>query len=486
MRTLLRLILGLGLTVTVAPAQELHGWWRTVVVQNEQSAGFFIHLGADENGARVAHLTVPVSHARDVLLGPYTATDSTLTLTDHSWELSIAAEGTVLEGAFPPSLVGDAEIAVRFERADAPDPPPVLSPAAEPPAPAWTAHVDSEVWAGLAYDRRLDLLFVGTDDGRVSSFQGRTGEADWSKEFDAPIRATPTLHDGRLYVATDLALHVLEARTGDRIWSAAFDQPLVPHLAIYEPNTRWDHYGSAAAIDKDLVVIGARDGCMYALARGSGARRWRTCTEDIITTTPAITGHAVFFGGFDGSAYALSREDGTQLWKYDSGAPIPRDAVLAGDTVLFGSRSANLLALHAATGEQTWRYSLWSSWVDATPVVRDGVIYLGSSDLLRVLSLDAKTGKERWSSPAPGWTWARVAVSPDAVYAGSVGAQEPFSSREGGLLSLDRQTGALRWIFRPEHAEDSRMFGFGADAVIGDGRLFAVDLEGVVYAFDVR
>ena len=53
------------------------------------------------------------------------------------------------------------------------------------------------------------------------------------------------------------------------------------------------------------------------------------------------------------------------------------------------------------------------------------------------------------------------------------------------LLSLDRQTGALRWIFRPEHAEDSRMFGFGADAVIGDGRLFAVDLEGVVYAFDV-
>ena len=73
---------------------------------------------------------------------------------------------------------------------------------------------------------------------------------------------------------------------------------------------------------------------------------------------------------------------------------------------------------------------------------------------------------------------------PCAVYAGSVGAQEPFSSRQPGFLSLDRQTGALRWILRPEHAETNQMFGFGADAIIGGGRLFAVDLEGVIYAFD--
>ena len=65
-----------------------------------------------------------------------------------------------------------------------------------------------------------------------------------------------------------------------------------------------------------------------------------------------------------------------------------------------------------------------------------------------------------------------------------MGAAQYWSPREAALLCLDRQTGALRWIFRPEHTEGNPLFGFASSPVVDDIRVFAVDLEGVIYAFD--
>jgi outer membrane protein assembly factor BamB len=454
----------------------------------EELATFSIARNAVDGLAVVSQAManpVKLVQLHEVPVGAYAATDSTLSLPGLSWELSIVEDGSVLEGLMPAALVGGLEIAARFQPAEAPDPPPVLVGASEPPAPAWTTRVDAEVWAGLAYDRRHGLLYVGADDGRVWSLDGRTGEVAWSKELGAPIRATPTLDDSCLLVVTDVALYALEAHTGDQVWSAALGEPLLPRLATAEPNARWDHYSSSAVVDGDLVVVGARDGCMHALERASGAQRWRTCTQDIVTSTPAITDRAVFFGGFDGSAYALSREDGSELWQFDTGAAIPRDAVLAGDDiVLLGSRSSYLFALDSATGEPVWKRYFWASWVDSPPVLREDVIYVGSSDLVAVLALEAPTGAELWSSTTPGWPWARVAVTHDIIYTGSVGIGHYWAPREPALLALDRQSGSLRWILRTERAEGSGMAGFGSAAVADNGRVFAVDLEGVVYAFD--
>jgi len=402
MRILIVLVVGLGVAAGASLADEFEGWWRTEIVRGQQKADFFLRFGVDADGAPVSHMGVPILRMYEVPVGTYAATDSTLSLPGLSWELSITEDGTVLEGFMPASLVGDQETAARFERADAPEPP-VFVGASEPPATAWTTHVGAEVWAGLVYDPSRGLLYLGADDGRVWAFHGRTGEVNWSKDLGAPIRATPTLYDGWLYIATDKALHALEARTGKEAWSAAFGEPLQPRLATTEPKARWDHYSSSAVVDGDLIVVGARDGCIHALERTSGAQRWDACTEDIVTSTPAITEHAVFFGGFDGSAYALSRKDGSELWRHDAGAPIPRDAILTGDgVVLFGSRSSYLIALESTTGELAWKHYFWSSWVDSLPVLRDGVIYVGGSDLLAVLALDAATGTELWSSPTPG------------------------------------------------------------------------------------
>src|SRR5690606_41628361 len=45
-----------------------------------------------------------------------------------------------------------------------------------------------------------------------------------------------------------------------------------------------------------------------------------------------------------------------------------------------------------------------------SPVVRDGVVYTGSSDATAVYAIDASTGERRWKTSVPGYAWARTAM----------------------------------------------------------------------------
>ena len=60
----------------------------------------------------------------------------------------------------------------------------------------------------------------------------------------------------------------------------------------------------------------------------------------------------------------------------------------------------------------------------------------------------------------------------------------------GSLIALDRATGAIRWIqLDPpsrEIVEAKKAWGFGASPVIADGLVYAADLNGKVYAFELN
>lgn len=61
-------------------------------------------------------------------------------------------------------------------------------------------------------------------------------------------------------------------------------------------------------------------------------------------------------------------------------------------------------------------------------------------------------------------------------------------SRSGSLVAIDRATGAIRWLYLEppgkDIAEKKKSGGFAASAVIADGVVYAVDLNGRVYAFE--
>jgi outer membrane protein assembly factor BamB len=196
-----------------------------------------------------------------------------------------------------------------------------------------------------------------------------------------------------------------------------------------------------------------------------------------------LTRDAVYYAGFDGRAYAVSRTDGQEIWRHETHQAIPRDVVLAGDNVIVGSRSYDLVALNARTGAPAWTRHIWYSWVDSPPVAADGRLYLGTSDALSVFALDAATGARIWAAAVPGWSWPKVAVGADTVFASLVGGRY-FSPRTGGLAAIDRSTGALLWLLQAQQREGEEIYGFASGPAASPSRVFAADLTGQVYAFD--
>ena len=142
-------------------------------------------------------------------------------------------------------------------------------------------------------------------------------------------------------------------------------------------------------------------------------------------------------------------------------------------------------ALRPADGARTWERFQWFSWVESTPRLVDGVLYLGSSDNRTVRALDPADGRTLWSTDINGWAWAQPAVSAGAVFASSAGTADHPSPDppEGSFSALDRRTGALKWRRIVPAQRDVYLAGFvGAPAVAGD-RVIVGGLDGVLYAF---
>lgn len=263
--------LACGAAAALAQDRDLSGWWQAEIEHGRDRATVYLHLGA-AGGRPRATITVPAARMRDVAIGPYEITAGHLRLPGLDWALSIADDGQRLDGTLPQSLAPQP-LAVRLQRG--PGPPPAAEPAAARPAPTplWRVSVGAEVWAGLALDRRRRLLFVAADNGRLTALAAGTGAQVWTADLGAPIRATPTLRDDRLYVATDSALVALDPRSGARLWSFAFEAQRAPRRPISDGHSQWDHYSASATIHGLVAVVAGRDGCIHALDARTGTAR---------------------------------------------------------------------------------------------------------------------------------------------------------------------------------------------------------------------
>jgi hypothetical protein len=139
--------------------------------------------------------------------------------------------------------------------------------------------------------------------------------------------------------------------------------------------------------------------------------------------------------------------------------------------VFVGSRDGGLYGLDFATGERRWRFSHRGSWVIGSPAVKDGRVYVGSSDARFVQAVDAASGKELWRLATP----ANVISSPLLVGTTLLVATENSGGWQGELLAIDAATGVVRWrLALPEAAWSS--------PVVADGEIYFGCDDGTIVA----
>jgi outer membrane protein assembly factor BamB len=173
----------------------------------------------------------------------------------------------------------------------------------------------------------------------------------------------------------------------------------------------------------------------------------------------------------NGHVLALDTVDGSVVWDRESGGPILNSPAVAGGLVYVGSTDKRLLALDAATGTTAWSVNPGAG-INSPAAVADGVVYVGTRDHV-VHAYDAATGSEFWQASSRRHRPSGVAVDEDSVFVTS------FSSETGPheVLSLDAATGRRRWtVTVDELMVYPPVVANGVVYVVGwDDRLYAID-----------
>ncbi len=279
-------------------------------------------------------------------------------------------------------------------------------PGGTPAQPVWTFEAGSPLWAGPTFAG--GVVLVGGTDGQVYAVEAGTGRKRWSFRAGGAIRTRPTVSDGAVYVqADDGFLYKLAVASGEERWRVRVVESPIERLPFDNPKSRYDRFGSDVTVAGGRLYLGTHDGKVLALDPESGARVWSFATGDAVLAAPAVDSGRVYVGSFDKHVYALDAASGQLLWKRDTQGAVVSTPAVAGDRVVVGNRAYDVLALDAKTGDVAWKRYVWFSWIESSPVVRDGVAYVGSSDAAGVFAFDVASG-----SPPLGGRRLRLGLGP--------------------------------------------------------------------------
>ena len=466
---------------------DVAGWWLAEPAYAGESSGIGLHF-LEENGKQSVRLSLFAIGGYDVPVGALTLSGNTLDMRPFPFPLTYDAARGTLSGVLPEAALPIYRIPVEFHRSQ-PLPKPAL-PAWNyaKPRVKWSFDVKSPVWAGLERDAQTGRIFVAGDDGVLHAISAN-GSAAWKFATGKPIKARPAVIGDAVYVASDSGyLYKLDKARGKQRWRARIGTGSPARIPPTQEKSRWDRYGSSVVADDERLYVASRDKNLYALDIATGRQRWRITANDMMTATPVRYRDLLLFAAFDGKVQAVTVQDGKVRWTYDAKLAVAGDLVVADDRVFVGSRTYDLIALNAADGKQLWKHYYWFSWIESPPVVRDHVVYTGSSDAIGVFAINVADGTLRWKTTVPGWAWARPAVDSGMVVAGTVGYGTFPGVRSGSLVAMDRASGAIRWLHVDPPGKDvldqKLDWGFAAAPLIADDVVYAADLSGRVYAFE--
>ena len=221
-------------------------------------------------------------------------------------------------------------------------------------------------------------LYVAFTDGSIRALDATNGQIIWNVTHTAGAYSSPAIAAGRLYIAIhNQGLLALDANTGSELWLAPM------------PGPQW----SSPAVDNGRVFVGSRDDHkLYAFDAITGNTLWTATTSDWVQTSPAVGNGVVYIGNNSGNVYAYNAETGGLVWQ---SAVAPGFAIGSSPTVANGvlyiasalDASAThfdgkLYALDAATGQVLFSDFVSendegeSRWVQASPTVDGGVVYI--------------------------------------------------------------------------------------------------------------
>ncbi len=202
---------------------------------------------------------------------------------------------------------------------------------------------------------------------RSTRLNATTGRESWKYQIEDQIRCSPTIVEGRAFLAgCDSKLHVLDVNKGEAISSIPIESQT----------------GSTPAVLGDLVYFGSEGGIFYAVNWREQEVAWRFQDKSRqlpIRSSAAVTSEAVYFGGQDKQLHAVDPRTGERLWKFPTRGQVNSSPVVVGQRVYFGSADGRVYGLNRTTGEKEWEYEMGGR-LNGAPAIADGRLLIASED----------------------------------------------------------------------------------------------------------
>ncbi len=474
-----------ALTSINSPDPEpLEGTWSgTVSAPQGEAAPIAFEFRRTASGALGFHLHFPTMFTHHADLGvTVEPAGPGQYIINSPFPIRLQLDGGRLTGDFtaaglPLDLRRDAPVPARIE---APEPPPA-------PAPLWKYSLGAGTWAPPVADG--GIVYLGAGDGRFHAVQGKDGTALWVWPGTTPIDGRAALDDVAAYfLDTRANLVALDRKTGGFRWRLALHNEFLAGSSVPD-NPTFNHRAASPLVHEGVLYIGSSDGGLYAIDPQAGAILWRHDARAPIYSGVALHGpDTLMFGTMDGSVVLLDRRTRRETIRVQTGGAVVTTPVIAHGRLIAGSRDYLLHAFDATRGTPAWKFSYWFSWIESTPSVHDGLLYLGGSDFARVSAIDPVSGRARWSTIVHGLSWGTPLVTERHVFAGTVNQNMPGTLIEhhAGLVKLDRDTGAVQWRLTLPAAAQGRFAGYAGGPVLADNKVIVAGLDGFLTAYPVE
>jgi outer membrane protein assembly factor BamB len=242
---------------------------------------------------------------------------------------------------------------------------------------------------GLATDGAR--VYATSAFGEALALDAASGQILWRKQIGSPLRAAPTVADGKMvFASVSNQVHCLSTADGAELWSS---QGVGESASVLT--------STSAAIDGEVVVVPQTSGDVTAFRLSDGSPLW--------TDTLAST------------------DTGSSLANLNDIAARP---VIDAGQVFAISHSGSFVAFHAKDGSRAWQRDLAGT---QTPWVSGDYLFI-VTNRNKVAAISRKTGGVRWIKDLPQGIWTGPVMG---------GGKLILASSEGSLVMLSAQSGEV-------------------------------------------
>lgn len=352
------------------------------------------------------------------------------------------------------------------------------------PSKVWTAQV-----RGASNSERLaaapviggNMLFAVGSDGTIHAFDRRTGSRIWNSSADMTDDTRPSAFgggvsydNGRLYATNGAGdAKALDAMTGEVLWSVKPAGPLrgSPTIAFGQ------------------VYVMTQDNQILALDQNDGSLLWNesgsTTQSGVFGVAAPAAGNGTVIAGYSsGELSAYRYENGRTLWAdalartnisttVSSITDIDADPIIDSGRVYALGQGGRMAAYELVTGQRIWELNLAGI---STPAIAGEWIFTLTDDA-RLLAIARSTGRVRWISQLQQFRNEEKRKDP-IFWTGPVLA--------GGNLWIASSRGEVWRVSAGEGS--SQMFAdidqpVSLPPVVADGHLYILDDSGTIHAW---